>query len=230
MIFSTAARRAPALAPSTGSSLLGGRLPLASAAMTRRGLAAWDSDDWDDGTAGGRRGGRSVATTRQKQRRLPSMRRLVTSPFDRLVEAFENDLSDMLPTDRDLMPLVGGAGQWGSELAEWAPRVNVSEDDKAIHVHAELPGVKKDDVRVEIDDDGRLVIKGEKKMEKKEEDKDRRYTRVESSFGRFERRIPLPEGVSRDQIKAKCTEGVLEVDIPRPAPREQPATTAIPIE
>jgi hypothetical protein len=152
MIFSTAARRAPALAPSTGSSLLGGRLPLASAAMTRRGLAAWDSDDWDDGTAGGRRGGRSVATTRQKQRRLPSMRRLVTSPFDRLVEAFENDLSDMLPTDRDLMPLVGGAGQWGSELAEWAPRVNVSEDDKAIHVHAELPGVKKDDVRVEIDD------------------------------------------------------------------------------
>jgi HSP20 family protein len=153
------------------------------------------------------------------------MRRLVTSPFDRLVEAFENDISSLMD-DRDIMPFVGGRGgdQWGRELADWAPKVNVSETDSAIHVHAELPGVSKDDIRVEVDEEGTLLIKGEKKQQRKEEDKDKRYTVVESSFGQFERRIPLPEGVSRDQIKAKCSEGVLEIDIPRAAPRERSAT------
>jgi HSP20 family protein len=73
--------------------------------------------------------------------------------------------------------------------------------------------------------DGNLVIKGERRQEKKEEDKDKRYTRVESSFGSFERRIRLPEGVARDQIKAKFNEGMLEVDVPRPSSSARSATT-----
>jgi HSP20 family protein len=92
--------------------------------------------------------------------------------------------------------------------------MDVYEKDNAIVVEAELPGLKKEDVQVQIEDED-LIIRGESKAESdvKEED----YYRSERSFGSFYRRIPLPSGVAHEQIQATLNDGVLEVSIPKPA-------------
>jgi len=111
--------------------------------------------------------------------------------------------------ETEMMPATMGG------VEAWRPRVNVAETDKDITVHAELPGVAKEDIKVDLKDDV-LTISGERRKETKEEDPNKRYTRVESSYGYFERQIPLPEGVDPSQIKAQSKEGVLEVQIPKP--------------
>jgi HSP20 family protein len=101
----------------------------------------------------------------------------------------------------------------GSGIA-WAPRIDVYEKDNAVIVKAELPGLKKEDVQVELDD-GTLVIRGESKAES--EVKDENYYRIERSFGSFYRRMALPFEVKPEQIQATMKDGVLEVRIPKPA-------------
>jgi hypothetical protein len=120
------------------------QLPYVPCAIARRGLASWNTDD-------NRGGGRSMATRKQR-RNLPSTRRMLSSPFDIMLEAFENDLGDVI-NDRDLMPY-----SLDSDLAGWVPKVNISETDSSIHVHAELPGVKKEDIRVDVDDVRTLLL------------------------------------------------------------------------
>ena len=93
------------------------------------------------------------------------------------------------------------------------PKVDIFQREGSIVVKAELPGVKKDDVSVEMDGHD-LVIQG--KREEKSETKDENYYRMERSSGSFYRRIPLPEGVRDDNVDASYTDGVLEVVIPRP--------------
>ena len=90
------------------------------------------------------------------------------------------------------------------------PSLEVSEDDKAIRVSAELPGMEEDDVDV-VFDDGVLVLRGEKR--KDVEDDDRRYS--EHYYGRFERVIPVPVAIDEDAIKAKFKQGVLTVTLPK---------------
>jgi HSP20 family protein len=96
----------------------------------------------------------------------------------------------------------------------WAPRMDVYEKDNAIIVKAELPGLKKDDVQVEIEGED-LVIRGESKVESEVKDED--YYRSERSFGSFYRRMPLPTGVTPEQIQASLKDGVLQVRVPKPA-------------
>ncbi len=96
----------------------------------------------------------------------------------------------------------------------WAPRMDVYEKDNAIVVKAELPGLKKEDVQVEVEDED-LVIRGESKAESEVKDED--YYRTERSYGSFYRRMALPAGVTSEQIQATLKDGVLEVQIPRPA-------------
>jgi HSP20 family protein len=102
----------------------------------------------------------------------------------------------------------------GRTNANFIPRMDVYEQDGAIVVKAELPGLKKEDVQVEVDGDG-LIIRGENRAER--ETKDEAYYRSERTFGSFFRRLPLPFDVQPDQIQASMTDGVLEVRIPRPA-------------
>jgi HSP20 family protein len=97
---------------------------------------------------------------------------------------------------------------------KWAPRMDVYEKDNAIVIKAELPGLKKEDVQVEIEGED-LVIRGESKAESEAKDED--YYRSERSFGSFYRRMPLPAGVTPEQIQANLKDGVLEVRVPRPA-------------
>jgi len=110
------------------------------------------------------------------------------------------------------------------ELEIWAPPIEVKHKETNFIVTAELPGIPKEDVKVEVIDEA-LVIEGEKKLVK--EKKEEGYLRTERTYGKFYRSIPLPKGAKADQIKAELNHGVLEVVIP--VPEMKPALRNIPI-
>ena len=112
----------------------------------------------------------------------------------------------------ELMPRVSEFGR-----AVWAPEVEFFERDGQFTVRADLPGLTKDDVRVEIDD-GSLTLSGERRGE--HEEKGEGYYRTERSYGSFFRRVPLPEGVKTEDATATFKNGVLEVVMA--APRREP--------
>ncbi|HOQ44395.1 MAG TPA: Hsp20/alpha crystallin family protein [Bryobacteraceae bacterium] len=100
----------------------------------------------------------------------------------------------------------------GREYGEvWTPDIEVKEENSNLVVCADLPGLSKDDVKVEATDEG-LVIQGERKRE--EEHRERGYYRSERAYGRFYRLIPLPESAQLENAKAQFSNGVLEVVIP----------------
>ena len=94
----------------------------------------------------------------------------------------------------------------------WNPLVDIAETKDDIIVKAEIPGMKKDDIKVVIQDNV-LTLKGEKQEEKQE--KDKQYHRVERSYGSFERSFSLPVSVQVDQAKADYKEGVLTITLPK---------------
>jgi HSP20 family protein len=108
----------------------------------------------------------------------------------------------------------------------WAPPLEVKHKDGNFIVTAELPGIAKEDVKVEVIEES-LVIEGEKRKVK--EEKGEGYYRSERSFGKFYRSIPLPKGAKAEVIKAELTNGILKVVIPvpelKPTLREVPITT-----
>ena len=99
----------------------------------------------------------------------------------------------------------------------FTPAVNEKVDEKGYYLEVDLPGVKKEDIEISVNE-GILTISGERKLEKKEE-KDN-YTRIESFFGRFERAFKLPNDADLDNIDAKYENGVLKIFIPRKAKPE----------
>jgi HSP20 family protein len=101
--------------------------------------------------------------------------------------------------------------------AVWAPSVDVYEQGNNIVVKAELPGVKKEDIEVELDQ-GSLILRGQRQEEK--EVRDEQYYRSERTYGSFYRRIPVPEGIKPDQINASFKDGLLEVRLPKPQEAE----------
>jgi HSP20 family protein len=107
----------------------------------------------------------------------------------------------------------------------WSPAIEVSERDGNYVIRAELPGLKPEDVRLEIEDDA-LVLQGERRDEREQEEGGVRRTEIR--YGRFYRSIPLPEGANIDQINAKFENGVLEVTVP--VPQEQSQRKQIPIQ
>lgn len=98
--------------------------------------------------------------------------------------------------------------------SEWAPSVDVAEDDRSIHVKADMPGMSDKDISVVVEN-GVLTISGEKKEERKEEKDGKRYIVSERRFGSFRRSISLPDGAKTDAIKAEFKNGVLNVEIPK---------------
>ena len=109
------------------------------------------------------------------------------------------------------MPTFGGNG------SNLMPNIDVTETDKEIEITAELPGLEEKDVQINVADN-LLTIRGEKKAEK--EEKDKNYRLVERSYGSFERTLELPDGVNTDAIKANIAKGVLKVTVPKPAPAQ----------
>ncbi|MEZ2409260.1 Hsp20/alpha crystallin family protein [Bosea sp. RCC_152_1] len=104
------------------------------------------------------------------------------------------------------LPSLGGASAFGGG---W-PSVEISDGEKEIKVTAEVPGLEEKDIEVLLDD-GVLTLKGEKRSET--EDKDRQFS--ERFYGRFERRIPLGTEVKEDKVDARFRNGVLTVTLPK---------------
>ena len=96
--------------------------------------------------------------------------------------------------------------------ANWAPSVDISEDDKAFTLRADIPGVEPKDIEISMEK-GVLTIKGERQSENVEEKEN--YRRVERQSGQFYRRFTLPDSADADKIEAKSTHGVLTVTIPK---------------
>ncbi len=103
------------------------------------------------------------------------------------------------------------------EIGDFSPRVDISEDDKNIYLHAELPGIAKEDVKVSVTEERVLTLKGEKKRVVTDENKN--YVRVERNYGNFVRSFSLPENVQFDAVQAKFENGVLEVILPKIEPQ-----------
>ena len=101
----------------------------------------------------------------------------------------------------------------GAGETTWRPVIEVREDKDRLLIRADLPGLKKEEVKVSIAADV-LVIEGERKLEK--EEKREGYFRSERSYGKFYRAIPVPEGAMADKTTAKFADGVLEIAIPIP--------------
>ncbi len=95
-------------------------------------------------------------------------------------------------------------------VPEWAPLVDISEDDKEYLIKAELPEVKREDVKVTAEE-GTLTITGERTFEK--EEKGRKYHRVERSYGSFVRNFSLPDDASPAKVSAEFKDGVLSVHL-----------------
>ncbi len=93
-------------------------------------------------------------------------------------------------------------------VPEWAPLVDIAEDDKEYLIKVELPEVQKEDVKVTVEN-GTLAISGERKAEK--EQKGRKFHRVERYYGRFERSFSIPDDAEADNVKAEFKDGVLRV-------------------
>jgi len=121
------------------------------------------------------------------------------------------------------------SGSWsgfgGGRTGVWSPAIDVTERDGKLQVHADLPGVNQDDVKVEVTGDS-ITIQGERKQE--HEEKGKGFYRSERSYGRFFRSIPLPEGAKTDEARAQFQNGVLEVSVP--VPQQQENRRQIPIE
>ncbi len=107
-----------------------------------------------------------------------------------------------------------GAARRGDDigLVRWAPRVDIVEEKDAFELAADLPGLTKDDIKIEIHDNV-LTLRGEKKLE--EEKKDKNYRLAERYYGEFVRTFTLPENVNKDGIEAQFQDGVLKVGIPK---------------
>jgi HSP20 family protein len=142
----------------------------------------------------------------QRSQSLPG---LITSPFSfmrRFGEGMEQLFSDF--GVGGLMP------RSFNELADWAPQIEMFERENQLVIRADLPGLKKGDVQIELRDDS-VVIQGERQDERREE-RDGFYS-TERTYGRFYREIPLPEGADTEEATATFRDGVLEIVIPREA-------------
>lgn len=115
--------------------------------------------------------------------------------------------------------------EYGSETGRWAPAIDVTERDGKLQVRADLPGLSKNDVKIETIDN-QLVIQGERRQE--QEQHDGGSWRSERRYGSFYRSIPLPEGAQTEQARAEFKDGVLEITVPVPASANR--ARQIPIE
>lgn len=170
---------------------------------------------------------REVGVRDQGQRRGMTRRTpyygTTTSPFT-LMRRMADEI-DRIFSDFDVGRTGFGQGsRFGSSLdpwrmdsrlseASWIPTVETFRKNDSIVVRADLPGLTKDDIDVEVEDD-LLTISGERSEESRDDRDD--YFRSERTYGRFFRAIPLPDGVESDKIDASFKDGVLEVTIPTP--------------
>ena len=147
----------------------------------------------------------------------PDIWRSFRSEMDRLFDRFGDGFGwPSFGRMFDVEPWERTAGSFGFA----APPIEISEDDKAYKITAELPGLDAKDVELTVTDDT-LVLKGEKRQEKEEKTKNTYMS--ERSYGEFRRSFLLPENTDRDKLAADFSKGVLTITLPKSAKAEKAA-------
>jgi HSP20 family protein len=123
------------------------------------------------------------------------------------------DLKNFLPrTYNDLFESFFKEPFLGANKENYLPAVDIAENEHNYFLHVALAGVKKEDVKIEVED-GKLIVSGEKKLQKDESGK--RFHKIESHYGSFTRSFYLPDNVNVQQIGAEFRDGILDVTIPK---------------
>jgi HSP20 family protein len=194
-----------------------------------RGGTAMQGTDRERRIRTERESARSGAVQRQSS---PASSQTMNSPFSlmrRMAEDMDRIFEDFgfAGPSLAMSPLFGGAPSQGVSRGspsiarfDWMPQIETRRRGDNLVVHADLPGMRKEDVHVEVDD-GILTISGER-SEQHEGDRDDFY-RSERSYGQFYRALPLPEGVDENACEATFKDGVLEVTIPLPKQQDRKA-------
>ena len=136
------------------------------------------------------------------------------------------DVSNRLNNLFGRLPVTAQTG--GEILTDWAPMVDISETDTAYLIKGEIPGVKREDVKVTIEDD-MITMRGERHQEK--EDKGEKYHRIERRYGSFMRSFRLPDDADESGIKAEFKDGLINITLPKsekakPKPKEIEVTVS----
>jgi len=145
-------------------------------------------------------------------------------PLD-LLSRIQNDLNSFFHHGASVFPSINDDAQPLARY-EWAPRIDIKEEDSQYTITADIPGVDPKEIKVTMED-GLLSIKGERKSEK--EEKKKNYHRKECVMGLFERSFRMPDTADSSKITAKGKNGVLTVHIAKKA-ASKPKTIAIQIE
>jgi len=122
------------------------------------------------------------------------------------------EIEDMFDRYTRAMSWPSSRGQELIKTCDWSPRIDISETDNEFVVKAEIPDVKKEDVKVSVDN-GVLTIQGEKKQAK--EEKGKQFHRVERHYGSFFRSFTLPGNADETKVKATFKDGMLNLQIPK---------------
>jgi len=125
-----------------------------------------------------------------------------------LANLLHHDVSRLVPDQRDLRTAKGGE----QSVANWLPPVDIIEEDKRFLLRADVPGVKAEDIEIDLEK-GVLSISGMRTSEQQEEGQN--IQRQERTSGRFLRRFSLPETTDTDDVSATCANGILEIVIPK---------------
>ena len=155
-----------------------------------------------------------VKKTTPAPARAPDVWRSFRSEMDQLFDRFSSGFG--FPSLRRAFEVEPA---WESSFSFSAPAVDVTEDDKAYKITAELPGIEEKNIDVTVSGD-MLTLKGEKHYEKEEKDKNRYMS--ERAYGSFQRSFLLPDGVERDKIAADLAKGVLTITLPKTAAAQKP--------
>lgn len=134
-------------------------------------------------------------------------------------EEWESRVATMLGT----RAATGNGGKEALTVAQWSPLVDIIEDEKEYLIQAELPDMKKEDVRLTVENEV-LAISGERKLEK--EEKGKKYHRVERAYGSFVRTFSLPEDADGSKVTADFKDGMLHVHLPK-SEKAKPKAIAI---
>lgn len=119
---------------------------------------------------------------------------------------------------------------WMVRTNATAPAINVLENEHSYEIEVAAPGMKKEDFKVHIDENGNLAIEMEKKVDEKDEKRNGHYLRREFSYSKFQQTMVLPDDVERDKISAKVENGVLNVRIPKVEKKAAETKRSIEIE
>lgn len=155
-----------------------------------------------------RQGERSGAI---EERRQQGLARYGRDPFT-MMQRLSDEMDELFDSFFHGRPLA--RPRWQSPLqSAWIPDVEVCEEGNQVRICADLPGIPKDDVKVDIQE-GMLTLRGERREERTEGGEERGFRRSERHYGSFYRSIPLPEGCDAERAQARMNEGVLEITMP----------------